>query len=517
MYFPCLYLFLSCACSGGDGRVAGLRGAANVRAPGTSSLKQARLFLEGGRLVGTAKGGLTERKRQVEKASGKGKPGRRKPKGIYFIRKVVGIAVAYVPNHLADVFISYCHEDDFAWIERFKQDLESTLVRKLKARTKPEVFFDAHKLRAGRVFDADIPSCLTETGFFVAMVSPRYNSSTYCRHKELALFLDSHPPESGRLIQLQLDSSTMLPVTGPLAVVFADARGVFPPDTDEYRRALGRVYEPIVSGLDNLYAHSKMVFLAWSSDPQLQEERRRLESEIEGRGLRVFPQVVASYESNVRLRDALESCTTSVHFFSDTPDPFTIRQWDTATGLNRACIIASRNQTEARRGPAGSPVPIPLDQGNPTINIAKAIEQIAGIGRRDERTAQQSLGKTPVFLVFEPDSDATLGIRIRKRIISRGPFEVIVPPNKASTRYGDIGRVRAAVLCRLKARSDWLKAECEALNSAVVASRVFDLKRALLLPGSDEVASTDGQDWDDILRSESDLDDFLTQLQGAAA
>src|ERR1035441_7474473 len=98
MYFPCLYLFLSCACSGGDGRVAGLRGAANVRAPGTSSLKQDRLFLEGGRLVGTAKGGLTERKRQVEKASGKGKPGRRKPKGIYFIRKVVGIAVAYVPN-----------------------------------------------------------------------------------------------------------------------------------------------------------------------------------------------------------------------------------------------------------------------------------------------------------------------------------------------------------------------------------------------------------------------------------
>ena len=68
----------------------------------------------------------------------------------------------------------------------------------------------------------------------------------------------------------------MLPVTGPLAVVFADARGDFPPDTDEYRRALGRVYEPIVSGLDNLYAHSKMVFLAWSSDPQLQEERRRL-------------------------------------------------------------------------------------------------------------------------------------------------------------------------------------------------------------------------------------------------
>ena len=93
--------------------------------------------------------------------------------------------MAYVPNHVADVFISYCHDDDFVWIERFEQDLNAALVRKLRARTKPEIFFDAHKLRAGRLFDVDIPACLSQTGFFVAMVSRRYNSSTYCRHKEL--------------------------------------------------------------------------------------------------------------------------------------------------------------------------------------------------------------------------------------------------------------------------------------------------------------------------------------------
>jgi hypothetical protein len=425
--------------------------------------------------------------------------------------------VAYVPNHIADVFISYCHEDDFIWIERFKQDLTTVLIRKLRARTKPEIFFDAHSLRAGRLFDADIPEALAQTGFFVAMISRPYNRSTYCRHKELAEFLRWRPPETGRLIQIQLDPGAPLPVDKALAVSFADGKGIFRADTDEYRDALRRVYEPVVSELDRLYAESKIVFLAWPGDPQLEEERKRLESELEGRGLRVFPEVVASYESDVRLRDALQQSTTSVHLFGQAPDPFDVRQWEMAVRLDRPCIMASRSPTEARRGPAGSPAPIYLDQGNPTIAIARAIEQIAGIGRREERESRQSLGRTPVFLVFKQDSDATLGLKIRKRIISRGPFEVIVPPNDKSARYEDLGRAKVAVLCRAKASSDWLESEVEALNGAMVASQVFEMRRALLLPVADGVAGLDILDGDKVLRSEDELDIFLSQSQGAAA
>ena len=128
--------------------------------------------------------------------------------------------MAYIPDHIADVFISYSHADDFAWIERFEQDLHAILVRKLRARTPPEIFFDACDLRAGRVFDADIPACLEQTGFFLAMVSPRYNSSKYCKQKELTTFLRHQRPESGRLIQLILDPSVSakLPVENSLAL-----------------------------------------------------------------------------------------------------------------------------------------------------------------------------------------------------------------------------------------------------------------------------------------------------------
>ena len=424
--------------------------------------------------------------------------------------------MAYVPNHIADVFISYSHEDDCVWIERFKQDLQTELTRKLRARTRPEVFFDAHDLRAGRIFDADIPACLNQTGFFLAMVSPRFNSSAYCRHKELTWFLRVHPPEAQRLIQVRLDPSAPLPLVQPLAVPFANSKGVFKAGSDEYLDALQRVYEPIVSGLDKLYAESKIVFLAWPADPQLEEERSRLESELEGRGLRLFPEAVAEYESDLRLREALHQCTTSVHLFSAKPGAFDLRQWDAALRLGKPCILASMSPTESRSGPAGSPPPIYLGQGNPTIAVAKAVEQIAGIGRLGETEARDSLGRTPVFLVFKPDADAMLGLKIRKRIISRGPFEVIIPKTGNGTRYEELNRAKAALLCRAKAGRDWLDREFEALNSAMVSSQLFDLRRALLLP-PDDAAGPEVLDSDTILHSEEALDTFLTGLREAAA
>ena len=424
--------------------------------------------------------------------------------------------MAYIPDHIADVFISYSHADDFAWIERFEQDLRSILIRKLRARTQPAIFFDAHDLRAGRVFDADIPECLEQTGFFLAMVSPRYNGSTYCKQKELTKFLRRQPPESGRLIQLILDLSATLPVKNSLAIAFADARGAFQAGTDAYGDALRKVYEPVITELDKLYAASKIVFLAWPDDPQMEEERNRLEAEIEGRGLRLFPESIAECEGEVRLREALERCTTSVHLFGDQPGAFALRQWEAAVRLGKPCVLASRSATETRRGPADSPAPIYLNQGNPTITIAKAIEQIAGIGRRDAREAQQSLGRTPIFLVFKPDADATLGLKTRKRIISRGPFEVIVPRND-STRYEELTRAKLALVCRAKAGRDWLQGELEALDTAMATSGQLDLRRALLVPSPDDAAGVETFEGEEIVRSEEALDVLLKQVQEAAA
>jgi hypothetical protein len=63
-------------------------------------------------------------------------------------------------------------------------------------------------------------------------VSPRYNTSTYCRHKELARFLRYNPPQSGRTIQIQLDPSATLPLPQSLAVSFASGEGLLNAGSD---------------------------------------------------------------------------------------------------------------------------------------------------------------------------------------------------------------------------------------------------------------------------------------------
>src|SRR5262249_973105 len=101
------------------------------------------------------------------------------------------------------------------------------------------------------------------TAFFLAIASKRYNTSTYCRHKELAYFLKRSSPESGRVIQIHLDLSAELPLPKSLGVPFAIAKDPLHPGRQEYKDRLQRVYEPIVNELDKAYAESKMIFLAW--------------------------------------------------------------------------------------------------------------------------------------------------------------------------------------------------------------------------------------------------------------
>ena len=430
--------------------------------------------------------------------------------------------MAYVPTHAADVFISYAHADDFGWIERFKLELENALKRNLRASTNPEIFFDNEDLRAGRVFDKDIPECLNATGYFLAIVTRRYNASPYCQHKELARFLSCHNPESGRAIQIHLNVSAALPLKNSLAVPFATSNEPFSPGSNEYRDSLRRVYEPIVHELDRLYAQSKMVFLAWPADKEMQDERSNLQSEIEGRGLRIYPEAIGEFEDDIRLRDALQESASSVHFFGTKADDFGERQLRLAVQVGKPTVIASRVQAEPRRGSPGSPDPIWFGQGNPTIAIANAIDAVLGRGRREERHLGSGLGKTPLFLVFKPDVDYTLGLGLRQRIVNRGPFEVLEPKRDmpADARYEDLSRARAALLCWGKASKAWVEGELDALNRASVIAQSYGIRRAIYLKSASHENGIELLEGDRVLQSEAELDSFLSELrpssQGAA-
>lgn len=425
--------------------------------------------------------------------------------------------MAYLPNYKADVFISYAHQDNFAWIEGFKRELEKALSWKLRADTKPEVFLDTESLRAGRVFDKEIAECLEATAFFLAVVSKRYNTSTYSRHQELGHFLKHNPPELGRTIQVHVDLSAELPLEKALAVAFTSTTQLFNPGSEEFRQSLVKVYEPIVDILDKLHAKSKLVFLAWPEEASLQEERKNLESEIVGRGLRVYPNVVAEYESRIRLRKALEESSASVHFMGPQQDDFATDQLHAAVQLGKPAIVASSVQAEMRRGPVGSPDPIWLGQGNPTIAIANALDQVLGRGRREEKNLSAGLGKTPLFLVYKPEVDYTLGLGLRQRIVNGGPFEVLEPKrNSTSTRYEELSRARAALLCWGKAGREWVEGELNELNHATAIGQLYDIRRAIYLKPPSHDNGIELLEGDRILRTDSELEAFLREVRSGA-
>jgi TIR domain len=421
--------------------------------------------------------------------------------------------MAYAPNHEADVFISYAHADDFAWIERLKVELENALTRKLRASVKPRIFFDSEDLRAGRGFDDIIAECLKATGFFLAIVTKRYNSSTYCRHQELGHFLKYNSQESGRIIQLQLDLSAALPLPKRLAVPFANSRGLFDPNSDDFRDSLRRVYEPIVQELDRLYAQSKIIFLAWPAATDLQEERKRLQSEVEGRGLRSYPEAIAEYQDDIQLREALQESAASVHFFGNQNDQFSERQFNLAWQVGKPMIVASRRRDEPHRG-ISQTAPIWLNQGNPTIGIANALDAVLGRGAREGQRLGSGLGKTRLLLVFKPEVDHTLGLRLRQRIVNHGPFEVFEPGrySSESARYEDLSNVKGAILCWGKATKDWIETELDALKRVTERDQLYDLRRAIYLKSPSLHGNLELLEGDSILRSDADFDTFVNQL-----
>ena len=231
--------------------------------------------------------------------------------------------------------------------------------------------------------------------------------------------------------------------------------------------------------------------------------------------MRIYPEAIGEFEDDIRFRDALEESAASVHFFGIEADNFAERQLRLAVQLGKPTIIASRIQAESRRGSAGSPAPVWLGQGNPTIAIANELDRTLGRGQREERNLASGLGKTGLFLVFKPDADHTLGLRLRQRIVNQGPFEVLEPrrDSQASARYEDLSRAKAAVLCWGKAGKGWIDGELNALNSATAINQLYDMRRAVYLKSDSPADSNELIGDERILRSDAALDSFLGELQ----
>jgi hypothetical protein len=93
--------------------------------------------------------------------------------------------MAFVPGFDHDVFISYAHGDDRAWIDRFLDKLCPALSRLLPGAA---VWIDKDDLRSSRDFTQEIPESLEKSAVLISLVSPTYVTRTYCVQQECRRF-----------------------------------------------------------------------------------------------------------------------------------------------------------------------------------------------------------------------------------------------------------------------------------------------------------------------------------------
>src|SRR5581483_5476804 len=95
--------------------------------------------------------------------------------------------MAFVPGFENDLFLSYSRSDAREWIQAFEQSLREQLVDILG----PEavIWQDVNEIRLGDDFTAELQNAIRNSAAFIAIISPNYLRSTWCRD-ERVLFLD---------------------------------------------------------------------------------------------------------------------------------------------------------------------------------------------------------------------------------------------------------------------------------------------------------------------------------------
>ena len=99
--------------------------------------------------------------------------------------------MAFTPGFENDIFISYCHDDNDAprdesgWVDHFHERLESSLVQRF-GRKQIAIWRDK-ELQGSTLFDPRIQEKIRRSALFLALISPNYLKSEYCR-TELAWF-----------------------------------------------------------------------------------------------------------------------------------------------------------------------------------------------------------------------------------------------------------------------------------------------------------------------------------------
>ena len=98
--------------------------------------------------------------------------------------------MGYIPGFDYDIFISYAHVDNLkisgeekGWIEKFYNDLQVCLSKRIGRIGRIKIWLDERRLDGNLLFDAEIKQAIEKSATFLALTSQGYLESDYCKQE----------------------------------------------------------------------------------------------------------------------------------------------------------------------------------------------------------------------------------------------------------------------------------------------------------------------------------------------
>jgi hypothetical protein len=402
--------------------------------------------------------------------------------------------VTYVPGLDHDVFVSYAHADDVAWVRA----LEGALRERVRQRLGMDVSIwqDAKNLRFGQDWTAEIEEAVERTAALVTIVTPSYRSSTWCA-RERKRFLDQFPEGQGlsvgsihrllKIIRTPWEGDEHLQFLAELQHIefFRKAASTvveLVPGTDEFRLKIAEAADSVAALLRAMRREREKVYVASPAEDCF-EKWEALQAELRKQGFNAQPDGPrdAAFKDAV-LRKEMEGATLSVHLLGSTFDAFAAHQIGLAAELGIRMVFwaakESREKAEGRqrelletlalgKGPGGLTLPAGFQSldGTPRAMIQEVLAALKP--RPAAAPPARSGGSTSrVYLLCDPTStaDAAFARDLRAGIHGQEPsIEVDLPvvdvasPAAARQRHSDLLRAcDGLLLYRQAAPPEWL-------------------------------------------------------------
>jgi hypothetical protein len=339
--------------------------------------------------------------------------------------------MAYVPKYQNDVFISYAHADDHAWITGLVDRLKQATRTSLGIDTK--FWMDGDDLRKSRDFSLEIPDAVQSSALMILFPSPIYIRSRYCMEEECRVYKDGLAEKRIRFDtpafrnDLFVFRCPILPIDnnkhwalfpGATDYKFHDRSRTLGQGGPEFESEFRRLADDVVELLKRMRNRSTAVFVyPLGAPPETKDAKDALVSELSAQSYRVLPD---DYVDPIKdLRESAMSVFLLGEDQGATEDKV-------ADDLIRMTGLMEAARQEIKpwivwRSPAAAISTSPMQRGyykrfeqidsehkiflNEKITISKLKEQVLATLRPDGHALRPADGKRRIYVIFDPRSE----------------------------------------------------------------------------------------------------------------